>query len=317
MISIDSNSGSTRGARNPHTNLLANIGMLLTAMVWGLSFVSTKILSEESIGMSPVQIYLYRFTLAYLIILCICHRQILAHSWRDEFLFLLLGMSGGSIYFITENIAVTKTAVANVSLITTLSPLITIFMVGALYRNERPSRWIVMGSIIALAGVALVVFGGASEASFHPAGDLLALGAAASFAIYSILIKKINATYSTWFITRKSFFYGIVTALPFLLMEPREDLAPVSVLADPRVWANLAFLGLVCSLAAYLLMARAIKIIGPIKANNYLYAQPIVTMLAGMVILHENVGVAGWLGCALIIGGLWLGETLTRRLSRG
>ncbi len=316
MISIDSNSRSVRGARSSHTILLANIGMLVTAMVWGLSFVSTKVLSEGNICMSPVQIYLYRFTLAYIMILCVCHRQILAYSWRDEFLFLLLGMSGGSIYFITENIAVTRTAVANVSLITTLSPLITIFLIGALYRNERPGKWIVMGSVIALFGVALVVFGGTSEASFHPAGDLLALGAAVSFAIYSILIKKINATYSTWFITRKSFFYGIVTAIPFLLMEPEDDLAPFSVLADPRTWANLAFLGLVCSLAAYLLMARAIKIIGPVKANNYLYAQPIVTMIAGMIILNENAGLSGWLGCALIIGGLWLGEALTRHKAR-
>lgn len=315
MISIDSNSGSARGVQSPHTILMANIGMLVTAMVWGLSFVSTKVLSEGNICMSPVQIYLYRFTLAYIIILCICHRRIFSHSWRDEILFLLLGMSGGSIYFITENIAVTKTAVANVSLITTLSPLITMFMIGALYRSERPSKWIVMGSVIALVGVALVVFGGVSDASFHPAGDLLALGAAVSFAIYSILIKKINATYSTWFITRKSFFYGIVTALPFLLLEPESSLAPLSVLAEPRVWANLAFLGLVCSLSAYLLMARAIKIIGPIKANNYLYAQPIVTMLAGIVILHENVGLTGWIGCAMIIGGLWLGETLTRRFA--
>ncbi|MDE6153108.1 MAG: DMT family transporter [Muribaculaceae bacterium] len=313
MISIDSNSASARGGLSRHTILLANLGMLLTAMVWGLSFVSTKVLTEEGIGMSPVQIYLYRFTLAYLIILCVCHKQLFSYSWRDELLFLLLGMSGGSIYFITENIAVTQTAVANVSLITTLSPLITIFLVGALYRSERPGRWIVIGSLIALLGVALVVFGGASEASFHPAGDLLALGAAVSFAIYSILIKKINATYSAWFITRKSFFYGIVTALPFLLMEPESSRAPISVLARPEVWGNLGFLGLVCSLAAYLLMASAIKVIGPVKASNYLYAQPIVTMLAGWIILHENVGWPGWLGCALIIGGLWLGETLNRR----
>jgi len=316
MISIDSNSASARGTLSRHTVLLANVGMLLTAMVWGLSFVSTKVLSDTGIGMSPVQIYMYRFTLAYLIILCVCHKRILSYSWRDEILFLLLGLSGGSIYFITENIAVTKTAVANVSLITTLSPLITTFLVGALYRSERPGKWIVIGSLIALLGVVLVVFGGTSGASIHPAGDLLALGAAVSFSIYSILIKKVNATYSAWFITRKSFFYGIITALPFLLMEPESSRASLGVFVKPEVWGNIAFLGLMCSLTAYLFMARAIKIIGPVKASNYLYAQPIVTMLAGWVILDENVGWTGWFGCALIIGGLWFGETLARRRQR-
>lgn len=309
MISIDNNSASARGDVKGHTLFLANLGMFVTAMVWGLSFVSTKVLTES--GLSPVEIYLFRFILAYLILLCICHRHIFSYSWRDELLFLLLGMSGGSIYFLTENIAVTQTDVANVSLITTLSPLITVFMVGALYRSERPGRWIVLGSVIALVGVGFVVMGGVDGASLHPIGDMLALGAAVSFSIYSILIKKVNATYSTWFITRKSFFYGIITAFPFLLMEPEH--VSFSTLNNASVWGNLLFLGIICSLAAYLLMARAIKVIGPIKANNYLYVQPIVTMFAGWIVLHEVVGWSGWLGCVLIIGGLWFGETMTRK----
>ncbi|MBO4945318.1 MAG: DMT family transporter [Muribaculaceae bacterium] len=316
MISIDNNSASARGTLSRRTVVLASLGMLLTAVVWGLSFVSTKVLSEKPIGLSPVQIYLIRFIMAYAVILCVCHKKLFSYSWRDELLFVLLGLSGGSIYFVTENIAVTLTAVANVSLITTLSPLITIFLVGILYRSERPSRWIVMGSVVALMGVALVVFGGDANAQIHPAGDLLALGAAVSFAIYSILIKKVNAIYTTWFITRKTFFYGIITAIPFLFMEPASSHAPLSVILRPEAILNLAFLGLVCSLTAYLMMARAIKVIGPVKANNYLYAQPIVTMLAGWIVLHEKVTWTGWLDSALIIGSLWLGETLNRKFSR-
>ncbi|MCM1450572.1 MAG: DMT family transporter [Clostridiales bacterium] len=283
--------------------------MLATSILWGLSFISTRVLSDH--GMHPVEIYIYRFLAAYLLLLAVCHKRILAYSWRDEGLFLLLGLTGGSIYFIAENIAVTLTDVANVSLITTLSPLITVFLVAALYRNERPGQWIVMGSLIAVVGVVMVVFGGAQGASFHPAGDLLALGAAVSFSIYGLIIKKINVTYSSWFITRKSFFYGLVTALPLMFMEPTH--LPFSQFADIEVWGNLLFLSLVCSLLAFLAMARAIQVIGPVKANNYLYIQPIVTMIAGWLILGEKVMWTGWTGCALIIGGLWLGETLTRR----
>lgn len=310
MISIDNNSASTRGSKSSHVVLMASLGMLITSIAWGLSFVSTKVLSEH--GMHSVEIYMYRFVFAYIILLCMCHKRLKAHSWRDEGVFLLLGLSGGSIYFITENIAVTQTSVANVSLITTLSPLITTFMMGMLYRNERPSRWIILGSIIALTGVVLVVFGGSTQATLNPTGDLLALCAAVSFSIYSILIKKVNATYSIWFITRKTFFYGIITALPFLIMEPGS--APVSVIIESAVWSNLLFLGLMCSLAAYFFMARAITVIGPVKASNYLYLQPIVTLLAGAVIVNQPVEWHGWLGCALIIGGLWLGETLARKL---
>lgn len=283
MLSINENSASMR-TLSKRTALAANAGMLFTCVVWGVSFVSTKVLSNH--GLSPVEIYLCRFILAYLVLLAVSHRYFRSYSWRDEVLFLLLGLSGGSIYFITENIAVTKTAVANVSLITTLSPLITTFLVGALYRSERPGRWVVIGSLIALCGVVMVVFGDAGSAELHPAGDLLALGAAISFSIYSILIKKVNATYSTWFITRKTFFYGIITALPFLAMEPQH--APLETYASAEVWGNLLFLGLVCSFLAYMFMAKAITIIGPVKASNFLYIQPIVTLFAGWFIVNES-----------------------------
>lgn len=159
MIASDQNNSLPRAGYSQRAKIWANVGMLATCILWGLSFISTRVLSDH--GMHPVEIYIYRFLAAYLLLLAVCHKRILAYSWRDEGLFLLLGLTGGSIYFIAENIAVTLTDVANVSLITTLSPLITVFLVAALYRNERPGQWIVMGSLIAVVGVVMVVFGGA------------------------------------------------------------------------------------------------------------------------------------------------------------
>lgn len=311
MITIDNNKVTTRAQQSRKALLWANVGMLATAAVWGLSFVSTKVLTaQEPVGLQPVEIYLYRFILAYVVLLAICHKRILAYSWRDEFLFLLLGLTGGSLYFVTENIAVTRTDVANVSLITSLSPLITTFIVAALYRSERPGVWTVIGSVIALVGVCCVVFDGGEGASLHPVGDLLALGAAVSFSIYSIIIKKVNATYSSLFITRKSFFYGLVTALPFMALEPHH--APITILLRPEVYGNLIFLGVMCSLGGFLMMTRAINVIGPIKANNYLYIQPLVTLIAGWLVLGQNAGWLGFTGCFLIIGGLWLSDRLAQ-----
>ncbi|MDE5608675.1 MAG: DMT family transporter [Muribaculaceae bacterium] len=305
-------SASPRSATSKSKVLLAHFGALAATLVWGLSFVSTKVLTDK--GLHPIEIYLYRFILAYIILLIICHKKIFAYSLRDELLFVVLGLTGGSLYFIAENIAVTKTLVANVSLLTSLTPIITVFLVGCMYKSERPSKWIVLGSLIAIIGVAFVVLGASSTGiEVHPLGDFLALAAAFSFSIYSLVLKKINANYTTLFITRKTFFYGILTALPFLALEPSH--APLSVLGDPKVLINILFLGVFCSLMGFALMAQAVKVIGPVKANSYLYVQPIVTLLAGLFILHQTVGWTGWTGCALIIGGLWLGEELTRRYS--
>lgn len=289
---------------------LAHLGMVLVAIVWGMSFVSTKVLTENS--MSPVEIYIYRFTLAYILIWGFSYKRLWARSLRDEILFIVLGLTGGSVYFIAENIAVTQTMVANVSMITSLSPLLTVFIIGFLYKNERPSHWMIVGSILAFTGIGFVVFGqGDQTIELHPVGDLLAFGAAVSFSIYSIVIKMVNANYDAMFITRKTFFYGVITALPLLLTETSH--APFSCILKTEIWSNLLFLGLLCSLIAYVILSFAIKHLGAVTASNYLYGQPIVTLFAGWIILGQTVGMSGWLGCALIIGGLWLGEALSRR----
>ncbi len=86
--------------------------------MWGASFVSTKVLTNHGLG--PVEIYIYRFVMAYVLVLCVCHKKLMANSWRDELLFAVCGLCGGSIYFIAENNAVNYTRVSDVSMITTL-----------------------------------------------------------------------------------------------------------------------------------------------------------------------------------------------------
>lgn len=303
---------------NPKGNkslILAHLCAIVVVTVWGLSFVFTKVLTEPPCSLDPVEIYMYRFALAYVIVLAMNHKRLFADSLRDELLFVVCGLCGGSIYFIAENIAVTKTLVGNVSLITTLAPLLTTFLIGAIYKSERPSRWTVMGSFVAFMGVGCVIFGSteSGEIEVHPMGDFLAFAAAFSFAIYSVVLRKLNVTYGTMFITRKTFFYGLLTAVPFMAMVP--EYAPLSTLMMPQVWGNILFLGLLCSLIAYVFWAQSIKTLGAVSASNYLYGQPIVTLIAGWVILGEPIGIMGWVGCALIIGGLWFGDYYTRKVS--
>lgn len=292
------------------TTLLSHLGALLAVSAWGISFVSTKVLLDN--GLHAVEIYIYRFLLAYVAVLALCHKQMFARSWRDEMLLMVCGLCGGSIYFIAENTALRYTQVSNVSLLTTLSPLLTTFLIGFFYRTEKPTKWIYIGSIIALAGTGFIIFKDGFNLTVMPLGDLLALSAALSWAIYSIVLRKVNVYYTAMFITRKTFFYGLVTALPFLLVEP--EIADPAILLRPAVFGNLLFLGLVCSMAAYLIWAQTVNKLGAIKASNYLYIQPIVTMLfSAIVFVNDPLTLMGCVGCALIVGGVWFGEYMTRR----
>lgn len=278
--------------------------------VWGTSFVSTKVLLDA--GLHAVEIYIYRFFVAYLIVLAVCHKRLWSNSLVDELLFAVCGLCGGSIYFIAENTALNYTLTSNVSLITTLSPLLTTLLIGAIYKNERPGAWIYVGSVVAIVGVACIIFKSGFHLEVMPLGDLLALSAAFSWAIYSIVLRKVNANYSALFITRKTFFYGLLTALPFMAFEP--EIAPLSALGEPIVLLNLLFLSLTASLLAYVIWSQTVKRLGAIKASNYLYFQPVVTMIVSAIMLPDDpLTLVGCLGCVLIIGGVWFGDFMTRK----
>lgn len=290
--------------------LLGHLGALLCITMWGISFVSTKVLLNHD--MQPVEIYIYRFALAYILILIFKHSRLFSRSWRDEGLLMLCGLLAGSIYFMAENFALRYTLVSNVSLLTSTSPLITTLLIGILYKNDRPGRGMIIGSLVAFTGVGCVIFNSSFNLEIRPLGDMLALAGAFSWALYSLILKKLNAVYDVWFITRKTFFYGVLTALPFQTLEPSQY-SISRIFEIPAVWGNLLFLGLAASLMAYVLWAETVKKVGAVKANNYLYIQPIITLVVSVVLLHEHVSAIGYLGCALILIGLWLGDYLSRR----
>ena len=293
---------------NQSKALWYHLGALLTVTAWGVSFVSTKVLLEH--GINPTEVYVVRTLLAYLLVLCVCHKRIFSNSLRDELLFVSCGLCAGSLYFIAENTALEYTLVSNVSLIVTLSPLITTLLVGAIYKNERPGKGVLMGSLIAFLGVGCVIFNSSFVLDVKPLGDLLSLSAAVCWSVYSLVLRKLSAFYTVMFISRKTFFYGMVTAIPFLIAIPEHT--PLDVYLQVDVWSNFLFLGVFCSMIAFIIWAFTVKGLGAIKANNYLYVQPIITLIASALLLSEKVSIVGYVGCSLILLGVWISDRMSR-----
>ncbi len=198
---------------------------------------------------------------------------------------LLLGITGGSLFFVAENSAVGLTYVNNVSFITSTSPLITVIL-GIVFVKSIKATWtLITGSLIALLGVGIVIFNGSFILHLNPWGDLLALLTAVCWAVYSILMKAVSSKYSAVFITRKIFFYGLVTVLPMFLIDPWT--ATFSMLMTPKVVLNLLFLGLIASFLCFALWTVVIARLGVMTASNYQYLNPITTVVASAIFLSE------------------------------
>lgn len=262
----------------------------------------------ESGGFTPVEVYVYRFVLAYILLLIITIRQIRSNSWRDELTFFLSGICSGSLYFITENYALRLTTAGNVSLLASISPLFTTFLMALVFKQKIKSG-VLIGSVVAIIGVGCIIFSNGLGLELRPQGDLLALSAALCWAIYTIAVRRVIPLYTSLFITRKLFFYGVITALPLLFIQHEPyHLGLLFDIHKPEYLLNLLFLVICCSVVAYLIWNESMKILGSVVANNYLYLQPPITMVAGYFLLGEKIYLLGYVGCALVILGLIISD---------
>ena len=280
------------------------IAAFVIVVIWGCTFVQTKVLINS--GLRPDEIFVLRFVIAYLLILPFSWRRLFMNSFKDEMIAVSLGLTGGSLYFLTENYALAYGYCSNVSLIVCLTPLVTAIIVGWLYPSERLGKAGVVGSLVALVGMSLVVFNGNFVLKLSPLGDILALGACLCWALYSLLIKRLSANYSNMFITRKVFGYGILTILPlFISRPPRLDLL---LDGGPVVWCNVLTLGCVASMLCYTLWNYVLKRLGTVRATNFIYFNPVVTMVCSWMVLDERITWMALLGAALVLLGMFVAE---------
>ena len=281
-----------------------HLAALFAVAVWGATFVSTKVLIAH--GLTPAEIFLMRFALAYLCILPLARGRRFADSLRDEALLLAAGVCGGSIYFLTENMALEFAPASNVSLIVCTAPLWTALVLSLADPRERMSRRQIAGSILAFTGMVLVVLNGRFVLRLSPRGDLLALCAAWLWVFYSMAVKRLANRYPALFITRKVFFYGLLTILPTFALRPFD--VAWHELAQPVVWGNLLFLGLIASMLCYLLWNAAMHRLGTVRTTNYIYINPLVTILTAAVCIDERITPVAMAGAALILYGMWCAE---------
>ena len=296
---------------------LYHLTALTVSAVWGVTFVSTKVLINA--GMQPMAIFAVRFLVAYAGIWLFSlskpeARRVWSRTWKDELVFLFLGITGGSLYFLMENTALAHTQASNVSFLVCSAPLFTALLT-LLWRKIGRGRFVdgledvragwplLLGTLLALSGMALLVFDG-SRVHFSAKGDLLAVGAALCWAFYSLFMGEMTHTYGSVFATRKVFFYGLLTILP-MAGTFGDSLSP-SILFRPEVILNLLFLGLIASLAGFIAWNLAMDKLGNVTSTNYVYMNPVFTLVFAVAFLGERMTLSGALGSLAILAGVFL-----------
>lgn len=295
-----------------NSRLIYHLIAFIVVAIWGSTFVFTKLLLLS--GLSPAQIFTLRFIIAYVLLLgysIFFPLRLFCSTWRDELLMIALGVTGGSLYFLTENSAMNYTTTTNTSLIVSLSPLIATALISIFYKSERLNRVQISGTLMAALGVVIVVLNGHFVLHLSPFGDSLAFSAALCWGFYSLLMIPANQKYDTVFITRKVFIYGLLSMIPYYMMNPVEAgifISPSTFHPSLSVILNLLFLGCVASMLCFVAWNWVLKKLGVVVATNYVYFNPVTTILFAWVILSEQITLYFLLGTALILLGMYLAD---------
>lgn len=294
-------------------NLIGHLSAILTIILWGTTFISTKILLVD---FKPIEILFFRFVMGLLALCAVYPHRLRGTTKKQELTFLAAGFCGICLYYLLENIALTYTMASNVGVIISVAPFFTAIISHLVTKEEKLSLNFFAGFAVAMVGIALISFNG-SKLELNPLGDLLAVLAALVWACYSILTRRIGSFgYNTILTTRRVFSYGIVFMIPALfLFDFNWELTR---LVKPENLFNIIYLGLGASALCFVTWNFAVKVLGAVKTSVYIYMVPVITVVTSVIILHEKITVMAGVGTVLTLAGLFLSESklLTRKGER-
>lgn len=276
----------------------------MTMIIWGTTFVSTKVLLR---GFTPIEILFFRFMIGLFALILLNPRPLKLQSRHHEWYFVGIGLTGITLYFLLENIALTYTYASNVGVITSLTPFFVAICSHFLLKDEKLTQRFLVGFLIAMVGILLIHINGTHALKLNPQGDLLAILAGVVWGLYSVLIRKLSQfRYNTLQVTRRGFIYGLLFILPTLPFTGFQwDLGR---LAYPPNLFNLLFLGLGASALCFASWNWTIKALGVIRSSVYIYLCPVVAVIASALILSERITPLAILGTFLTLSGLIISQ---------
>jgi drug/metabolite transporter (DMT)-like permease len=279
---------------------IAELGVLLTVLVWSANFVVVK----AAIGvLGPMTFTTARYGIAALTLLLISRWRfgVLRRPGRFTLPLLGLGMLGFGGYQVLWTLGLTQITAGDSALIIAASPVVTALLAGAL-GLDRLTAPKLAGAVTAFLGVAIVIGAGAGLAlGASLVGDLLTLGAALLWAVYTVLGSRVLRHVDPLTATTWTVIGGLLFLLPFgawdLITAPPTSVPLAAV-------AGVLYSGAFAAGVANVLVFNAIRLIGPTRASAMQLLVPAGAVALGALFLSEPVGLAQIVGGAVIVFGV-------------
>lgn len=117
--------------------LTGHLAAFITILIWGTTFISTKVLLRS---FSPIEILFIRFVIGYLALWCACPKSFKPADRKQESYFVLAGLLGVTLYYLFENIALTYTLASNVGVIISIAPFLPLSSPVFFFGKDVPGQ---------------------------------------------------------------------------------------------------------------------------------------------------------------------------------
>ena len=286
-------------------SLLPYIEVLFAVVVWGASFIATKIALEN---ISPISIVWLRFTMGIIILgIAVALRKQFVRPNKSEWgYFAILGFLGITFHQWLQSNGLQTSEASTTAWIVATTPVF-MALLGWTLLKERLSPIKIIGIALAALGVLLVVTDGnlasISIGRFGAPGDILILMSAFNWAVFSALsrrgLKKHSAGLMIFYVMMFGWFF---TSLLFIGGKNYLELPDLS----PNGWMSVTFLGIFCSGLAYIAWYDALQALSTAETGVFLYIGPLVAVVVAFFLLGEAITWTSLAGGAVILFGVWM-----------
>jgi drug/metabolite transporter (DMT)-like permease len=279
--------------------ILGSIYLALASSIWGGMYVVVKIVVSV---IPPLELVWMRYLVAIVALLVIC--LITRQKWRIDkrhfLIIIVIGIIGNAISIVTQETGTMLSSAQMGAIITSSTPAFMVIFARLLLK-ERLTLKKGLSVCLATTGVFLIVGVGHVNLS-SILGGISLLIAALTWALMSVLVKRVPSNYSQIVVTTYSILVALIVLTPFVL--PQLHALNISQLTHPTIWGGVLYLGIISTACGFLLWNRGLQMLNASSGGLFFFFQPVVGTLLGWLILGENIGVTFWIGSILILTGV-------------
>ncbi|WP_141499809.1 DMT family transporter [Paenibacillus luteus] len=281
--------------------LLGSLYLSIAASIWGGMYVVVKHVVDV---VPPLELVWIRYVIALFALLMI--GAVTKQSWRiekrDLLLIFMVGFIGNTISIITQEVGTLFSTAQMGAIITSTTPAFMVLFARIILKEKITFKKAI-SIILATIGVGVIVGNGGMDSSLQLGGVSLLI-AALTWALMSVLIKRVPGQYSQIVVTCYTTLVAIILLTPFTISRlPKLD---VQAMMHPSIWGGLLYLGIISTACAFLLWNRGLQMLNASSGGLFFFFQPIVGTFLGWLLLGEQIGLSFWIGTIFIFIGVLL-----------